>query len=111
MMHYLAVRRIDVQGESLQSAFFYTPILASMLWINRLIMLEVAVPSEPWPQLGLEDKASVESVPKRIHELHSKHLCEGSFSPTLSILSQLAMGKSFNKMHQSPANIHWSDDK
>lgn len=111
MMHYLAVRGIDVQGESLRSAFFYTPILAGMLWINRLIMLEVAVPSEPWPQLGLEDKASVESVPKRIHELRSKHLCEGSFSPTSSILSQLAMGKSFNKTHQSPANIHWSDDE
>jgi hypothetical protein len=109
-MHYLAVRGIDVPSESLRPAFYYTPILAGMLWINRLIMLEVAVPLEAWPELGLESKADVESVPDRIHELRKQHLCEGSFSPTSSILSQLAMGKSFNKMHQSPANIHWADD-
>ena len=106
MMHYLAVRGIDEQSQSLRSAFFYTPILAGMLWINRLIMLEVAVPSEPWPELRLKSKADVESVADRIHELRQKHLCEGSFSPTSSILTQLAMGKKFNKTHQSPSNIH-----
>jgi hypothetical protein len=69
------------------------------------------VPCEPWPELGLESKADVESVPDRIHELRQRHLCEGSFSPTSSILTQLAMGKKFNKTHQSPSNIHWSDDE
>jgi hypothetical protein len=111
MMHYLAVRGIDVASRSLRSAFFYTPILAGMLWINRLIMLEVAVPREPWPDLQLDSKADVESVPDRIHQLRRLHLCEGSFSPTSSILTQLAMGKKFNKTHQSPSNIHWSDDE
>lgn len=111
MMHYLAVRGIDEPSQSLRSAFFYTPILAGMLWINRLIILEVAVPSAPWPELKLDSKADVESVPERIHELRQLHLCEGSFSPTSSILTQLAMGKKFNKTHQSPSNIHWSDDE
>jgi len=111
MMHYLAVRGVDVQSQSLRSAFFYTPILAGMLWINRLIMLEVAVPCQPWPALQLDSKADVESVPDRIHQLRALHLCEGSFSPTSSILTQLAMGKKFNKTHQSPSNIHWSDDE
>jgi hypothetical protein len=111
IMHYLAVRGIDEQSKSLRSAFFYTPILAGMLWINRLIMLEVAVPLQPWPELRLKSKADVESVADRIHELRQLHLCEGSFSPTSSILTQLAMGKKFNKTHQSPSNIHWSDDE
>jgi hypothetical protein len=111
MMHYLAVQGVDTQREVLQSAFYYTTILAGMLWINRLIMLEVAVPLEAWPVLGLKSKAEVESVQDRIHELRKKHLCEGSFSPTASILSQLAMGKKFNKTHQSQPNIHWSSDE
>lgn len=111
MMHYLAVRGIDEQSQSLRSSFFYTPILAGMLWINRLIMLEVAVPSEPWPELRLDGKSNVVSVPDRIHTLRQSHLCEGSFSPTSSILSQLAMGKKVNKTHQSPSNIHWSVDE
>ena len=111
MMHYLAVRGVDEQSETLRPAFFYTPILAGALWINRLVMLEVAVPLEAWPALGLKSKAKVESIPDRIHELHQKHLCKGSFSPTASILSQLAMGKYFNKLHKSPPNIHWSEDE
>jgi hypothetical protein len=111
IMHYLAVRGVDEQAKAFRAAFFYTPILAAMLWINRLIMLEVAVPLEAWPALGLKSKTDVESVRDRIHELRQKHLCEGSFSPTASILSQLAMGKHFNQLHQSQPNIHWSEDE
>jgi hypothetical protein len=111
LMHYLAIRGVDEQSKTLRAAFFYTPILAGALWINRLIMLEVAIPLEEWPAIGLESKAQVESVPDRIHALRKKHLCEGSFSPTASVLSQLAMGKHFNKLHISPANIHWSEDE
>ncbi len=47
MMHYLAVRGIDEQGKTLWPALLYTGILAGILWINRLILLEVAVPLEP----------------------------------------------------------------
>src|SRR5450432_462686 len=79
--------------------------------MNRLIMLEVAVPLEPWRPLRLESKDQVEYVRERIHELRQQHLCEGSFSATASILSQLAKGKHFNKLHQSPPNIHWSEDE
>jgi len=74
MMPYLAVRGVDEQAQTLRAAFFYTPILAAALWINRLFMLEVAVPSEAWPALGLESKAQVESVRDRIHQLRREHL-------------------------------------
>ena len=46
LMHYLAIQGIDEHSQALQAAFFYTPILAGALWINQLIMLEVAVPYE-----------------------------------------------------------------
>ena len=111
IMHYLAVRGVDEKSKALRSPFFYTPILAGALWINRLIMLEVAIPLEAWPSLGLESKAQVDSVRKRIYKLRKEHLCEGSFSPTASILSQLARGKAFNKLHFSQPNIHWSEDE
>src|SRR5271168_2772141 len=106
IMHYLAVRGVDEQTKAFRPSFCYTGILAGALWINRLLMLEVAVPSKAWPKLGLKSKAQVESVHKRIHELRKRHLCEGSFSPTASILSQLAKGKDSNKLHQSQPNIH-----
>src|SRR5450432_112779 len=73
LMHYLAVRGVDEESQALRAAFFYTPILAGALWMNRLIILEVAVPLEPWRPLRLESKAEVESVPDRIHELRQQH--------------------------------------
>lgn len=111
MMHYLAVRGVDEKSETFRTPFFYTSVLTGALWINRLIMLEVAVPSEPWPTLGLQSKAQIASVPKQIYELRKKHLCEGLFSPTASILSQLAKGKAFNKLHFSQPNIYLSEDE
>ena len=87
IMHYLAVRRVDKKSKALRLLFFYTPILASALWISWLIMLEVALLLELWPKLELKSKAQVELVPKRIHDLRRKHLCEGSFLPIASILS------------------------
>lgn len=111
LMHYLAVQGIDPRTKSFRPAFSYTPTLGRMLWIARLIMLEIAVPLAPWPKLGLKAKQDIESIPDRVHELRSRHLCEGSYSPTSSILTQLAMGKKYNTTHQSPTNIHWSNDE
>ncbi len=79
--------------------------------MNRLILLEFAVPLEPWPSLRIKGKAKIDNIPDRIRDLWQKHLCEGSFSPTASILSQLVMGKKFNKLHLSPSNIYWSGDE
>jgi hypothetical protein len=111
LMHYLAVMGVDTQTNTFRVSYFYTPILAGVLYINRLIMLEIAVSIEGWPALDIPAKDDIPSVPERIHQMRRQHLCEASFSPTSSILSQLAMGKSFNKLHQSPSNIHWSEDE
>jgi hypothetical protein len=44
-------------------------------------------------------------------EQRRRYLYKESFLPMSSILSQLAIGKSFNKIHQPPANIYWAEDK
>jgi len=111
VMHYLAVRGVNPQTQTFHEPFTYTPILAQMLWIIRVIMLEIALPLEGWDALGLRDRTRVASVPRRVHSIREKHLCEGSFSPASSILTQLARGKAINKLHRSASNIYWSDDR
>ncbi|KAH8798674.1 hypothetical protein F5884DRAFT_742883, partial [Xylogone sp. PMI_703] len=111
LMHYMAVRGIDVQGPRLRSSMKSTPTMGRILWIGRLIMLEVAVPLVGWPELRLEARHELRSVPERIQEIRRRHLCEGSFSPISSILSQLAKGKKSNDQHQEPSNINWSRDE
>lgn len=90
LMHFLAVCGVNPTTRTFLPVFSYTPILAQMLWIVRLIMLEIALPLVGWPELGLLSKSDTRSVRKRVDSIRKKHLCEGSYSPTSSILTQLA---------------------
>jgi hypothetical protein len=51
------------------------------------------------------------AVAERIHDIRKQHLCEGSFSPTSSILSQLIFGQKLNRNSLAEANINWADDR
>jgi hypothetical protein len=78
-MHFMVIIGVDGHTKTLQSPFHYTKFLAAVLYIKRLIMLEVAVPAEAWPMLRSRD--DIPDVPAHIKQIQSKHLCEGSFSP------------------------------
>jgi hypothetical protein len=43
VMHYLAVRGIQTTTSTFYSPVLYTPILAQMLWMCRLVLLEITV--------------------------------------------------------------------
>jgi hypothetical protein len=111
LMHFLAVCGINPTTRGFQPIFAYTPILARILWIGRLLLLEIALPLAPWPELQLRSRDQYSSIIKRVHVIRARHLCEGSFSPISSVLTQLAKGKALNKLHRSESNIYWSDDK
>jgi hypothetical protein len=40
---------IDACAERLQHSFVYTPYLARVLWVSRLLMLEYALLLRAWP--------------------------------------------------------------
>jgi hypothetical protein len=72
--------------------------------------LEIALPRKPWRELGLEISGPIETVQSRIEEIRKNHLYEGSFLAVSTILAQLAIGKSLNKLMKSESNVIWSDD-
>ena len=78
LSHYLAVCGIDAPSKSFRSPMSYMLILGRMLWIVRLIVLEITVPARAWPELGLEAKAAIVSVPDHVRTMRRQHLCEGS---------------------------------
>ena len=45
LMHFMAIMGVDTHTKTLRSSFGYTKFLAAVLYINRLIMLEVTVPA------------------------------------------------------------------
>lgn len=93
LMHFLAVCGFNPNTTKLRDSMTYTPILAGALWVIRLLMLEYALPAKPWPTLGLQRPNSSASVTRAITKIRSSHLCEGTYSPTSTLLAQLAYGK------------------
>jgi hypothetical protein len=89
--------------------------LAYIIWITRLLILEVTLSEQGWPALGIKSRkeigAEVGAVAERIHASRKRYLCKGLFSPVSSILSQLARGQAINRVQPSESNIFWSDDR
>jgi hypothetical protein len=44
LMHFLALLGIDLTNACLRYSFLYTPYLAGLLWVSRLLMLEYSLP-------------------------------------------------------------------
>ena len=102
VMHYLAIRSINPQTTRFYPSFQYTPILAQIIWVIRLVILELAVSEHGWPELDIpshiETGAVARAVAVRIQKFRREHLYKGSFSPASSILSQLAFGQKQNRI-------------
>ena len=115
VMHYLAVRSIDPETKGFYPSFRYTPYLAHMICIIRLLILESTLSEQGWPEIGIQSRkelgAVAEAVADSVQLARKGFLCEGSYSPASSILSQLAYGQKLNRNHSSEANIFWSDDR
>jgi len=78
--------------------------LIIVLYINRLIILEVAILAKIWPILQSRD--NILDILVYIKQIRSKYLYKGLFLLILYILSQLAIGKVFNKMYKLAPNIY-----
>jgi len=77
----LAVRGVDTEAKEFQDPRNCINIPASVLWITRLLALEISIPSEPWLELRLLWKVDIPSVQERIKEFRLAYLVEGSFCP------------------------------
>ena len=62
VMHYLAIRGVNPQTQRFYPSFQYTTYLAHMIWIIRLLMLEVTVSEQGWPELGLSSRTEIGAV-------------------------------------------------
>jgi hypothetical protein len=51
LIYFIAIISVDIYTKTFRLLFYYTKFLAVVLYINRLIILEVAVPAEVWPIL------------------------------------------------------------
>lgn len=110
MMHWLAVEGINASANRLRRPQEYTRVLAGMLYVNRLLTLEFALPAQAWEGLALVRRTACVNATGRMEEVRRAWLVEGSASPMSKILRQLAYGKAIIKQEGSAPAVNWSSD-
>ncbi|PVH90818.1 hypothetical protein DM02DRAFT_664634 [Periconia macrospinosa] len=55
LVYYSGVLALQGTGEIFRTAKLFTPILSQLIYIQRLLFLEYALPYEAYPHIGLEE--------------------------------------------------------
>jgi hypothetical protein len=113
IIHFSGVLGIHPYELAYRTAYDYTPYLAALMWMGRLIILEYALPLRayttldiPWPA-----RASYEDQGKRLCvEIRPRYLQRGSFSPMGYLIERLQHGRAIAKREGPRTNISWSLD-
>ncbi|KAI9763633.1 MAG: hypothetical protein M1840_000347 [Geoglossum simile] len=111
LIFFTAVLGIDEKTMTLRSPQFYTRFLAGLVWVNKLLLLEYALPSKAWPNLKLPARDEYPDFGIRLAEVRGMHLVDGSYSPQSEILSLLAYGQFVAKQTGGRTVLSWTIDR
>src|SRR5437762_79331 len=110
LMHFSSVLGIDLKSSKFRKPRIYTPILAGLIWVGRLLLLEYALPNREFRSLQWPSREAYHDHDWRLEELRRAHLIEGSYSPVSHLIGLLAYGKYVVKTQGRAGLIHWDED-
>ncbi|KAH7199222.1 hypothetical protein BKA60DRAFT_470242 [Fusarium oxysporum] len=87
----------------------YTSNLAALIYTQRLLFLEYALPARAYLSLGITQRPRTGQV-ARLQDVRQKYTVLGSQSPFEELFSLLAYGKAIASSETPPFLLRWSDD-
>ena len=111
LVHFSGVLGIHRSSLAYRTAYHYTLYAAGLIWIGRLLLLEYALPKEPYLALGWPGATSYPDRLQRLQHVRRKYLCRGSAYPMSQLLETLAYGRAIARKEGPRTNISWSLDK
>ncbi|KAJ4007746.1 hypothetical protein NW766_009549 [Fusarium irregulare] len=100
---------IDGQpGSTLLIYFKYCPNLSGLIWVQRLLFLEYALPLRSYPIIGIQQRPQFPM--ERLNEVRQKYMVQGSMSPLAELHNLRNFGQKVAKTEPPPFLLRWSDD-
>ncbi|KAH9203154.1 hypothetical protein DL95DRAFT_506960 [Leptodontidium sp. 2 PMI_412] len=94
-------------------AYAFTPLLSSLIWIGRLLLLEYALPLQPYSYLKLPWPARAQypdQVSRLVGQIHPKYMRKGCFSPLGYMCERMHHARTIANREGPRTNISWSAD-
>ena len=113
LLDFTAVLGIHSYSLVYRTAYVFTPQLAGLIWIARLVMLEYALPLEAYATAEVDwpSRDSYADEIERLHNVRRRFLCRGGFHPIGALTDTLAYGRRIARKEGRRTNISWSRRK
>jgi len=86
-MHFSSVLGIDLKSSKFREPRTYTPILAGLIWVRRLLLLEYALPNREYRSLQWPSREAYHDHGWRLEELLDDMLLFGMNRPRIDLKS------------------------
>ncbi|KAF5710827.1 hypothetical protein FMUND_9323 [Fusarium mundagurra] len=109
LVYYSGVLGFSADLTGFLPARSYTSNLAALIYIQRLLFLEYAVPMQDYPRLGISRRPRTNQL-ARLQNVRQEYLVLGSQSPFEELFSLLAFGRAIAGSETPAFLLKWSDD-
>ncbi|KAK7177968.1 hypothetical protein PSPO01_15980 [Paraphaeosphaeria sporulosa] len=92
LVYYSGILALQGNGETFRTAKLFTPILSQLIYIQRLLFLEYALPYAAYPRVGLEQRPRYGQL-ERLNEVRLKYMVEGAMYPLAEFQSLRDFGR------------------
>ncbi|KAH6985415.1 hypothetical protein EDB80DRAFT_590452, partial [Ilyonectria destructans] len=112
IVHFVAVLGIHPSSLAYRNAYDYTPDLAALVWVGRLLFLEYSLPRFSYDTLVYRwpCRAAYPSHPERLEAIRTKYMLRGCYSPLAELIELKAFGKSIARREGARATLTWAPD-
>ena len=106
----LGVLGIRQGSKTFYEPYSYTPILAKINWLGRVVLLEYALPQYPYLTWECPGRDSYPDHLRRLQEIRYRYLMLGCGTPLAESFSLKAYGRKIAQVEPGRCQITWSAD-
>jgi hypothetical protein len=110
LVHFCGVLGINWKEERFRDPGNYTPLLAGIMWVSRLLLLEYALPSERYSTLDWPSREYYGDHQWRLESVRRDFMLEGCLTPLGYMVGLMAYGKFTTRQLGRCGVITWDED-
>ncbi|KAK1659805.1 hypothetical protein BDP55DRAFT_562297, partial [Colletotrichum godetiae] len=110
LVYFSGILGFTKDFQSFQPPRNYTSHLATLIYIQRLLFLEYAVPKGGYAEMGIPERSRQVGL-ARLRDVRHRFTVLGAESPFEEMFSLLCFGRKIAANSTPPIVLHWSDDE
>ena len=109
LSHFSGILGFSSDSKRFLLAREYCPRLSPLIYIQRLLCLELALPCQPYPTLGISSRPQSDQL-KQLNKVREQYMVIGAQSCFAEFVSLRDAGRTISRTEPPAFILRWSDD-